>query len=72
MAARPSGLSATLITDEGAPMKVSYATHAGEEGQEHSGVQVRIAAEGPEAHRVLGTADQTQLFTTLRIGLNLR
>ncbi|WP_031052266.1 alkaline phosphatase [Streptomyces sp. NRRL F-5702] len=72
MAARPAGLSATLITDEGAPMKVSYATHAGEEGQEHSGVQVRIAAEGPEAHRVLGTTDQTQLFTTLRIGLNLR
>ncbi|MFI6511936.1 alkaline phosphatase [Streptosporangium sp. NPDC050855] len=72
MAARPAGLSATLITDEGAPMKVSYGTHAGEEGQEHSGVQVRIAAQGPQAHRVLGTTDQTQLFTTLRTALNLR
>ncbi|AOT61483.1 alkaline phosphatase [Streptomyces rubrolavendulae] len=72
MAARPAGLSETLITDEGAPMKVSYGTHAGEEGQEHSGVQVRIAAEGPEAHRVLGTTDQTQLFTTLRIAPNLQ
>ncbi|QES52212.1 alkaline phosphatase [Streptomyces venezuelae] len=72
MAARPAGLSATLVTDEGALMKVSYATHAGEEGQEHSGVQVRIAAQGPQAHRVLGTTDQTELFTTLRTALGLR
>ncbi|MFF8789327.1 alkaline phosphatase [Streptomyces sp. NPDC015125] len=71
MAARPAGLSATLVTDEGALMKVSYATHAGEEGQEHSGVQVRIAAEGPQAHRVLGATDQTELFTTLRTALDL-
>ncbi|MEU3972972.1 alkaline phosphatase [Streptomyces bacillaris] len=72
LAARPAGLSATLITDEGALMKVSYATHAGEEGQEHSGVQVRVAAEGPHAHRVLGSGDQTKLFTTLRLALGLR
>ena len=72
LAARPAGLSATLITDEGALMKLSYATHAGEEGQEHSGVQVRVAAEGPHAHRVLGSGDQTELFTTLRLALGLR
>ncbi|MFE3475763.1 alkaline phosphatase [Streptomyces bacillaris] len=52
-------------------MKVSYATHAGEEGQEHSGVQVRVAAEGSHAHRVLGSGDQTELFTTLRLALGL-
>jgi alkaline phosphatase/streptomycin-6-phosphatase len=71
MAARPGGLSATLVTDEGAPMKVSYATHVGEEGQEHSGVQVRVAAEGPQSHLVLGSNDQTELFTTLRRSLGL-
>nr|WP_190109441.1 alkaline phosphatase [Streptomyces cinnamoneus] len=70
--ARPAGLSSTLVTDEGGLMKVSYGTHAGDEGQEHSGVQVRIAAQGPQAHRVLGLTDQTELFTTLRTALSLR
>ncbi|WP_437112265.1 alkaline phosphatase [Streptomyces cinnamoneus] len=70
--ARPAGLSSTLVTDEGGLMKVSYGTHAGDEGQEHSGVQVRIAAQGPQSHRVLGLTDQTGLFTTLRTALSLR
>ncbi|MFB6888208.1 alkaline phosphatase [Kitasatospora sp. NPDC056327] len=72
LAARPAGLSSTLITDEGGLMKVGYGTHAGEEGQEHSGVQVRIAAQGPLARRVLGVTDQTELFTTIRTALALR
>ncbi|MCA6095212.1 alkaline phosphatase [Streptomyces sp. SCA3-4] len=69
---RPAGKSATLVTDEGGRMKVSYGTNAGGGGQEHTGVQVRIAAQGPQAHRVLGVTDQTGLFTTLRTALALR
>ncbi|MEU4211709.1 alkaline phosphatase [Streptomyces sp. NPDC026206] len=70
--AEPAGLSATLVTDEGGRMKVSYGTQSGGGGQKHTGTEVRIAAQGPQAHRVLGVTDQTQLFTTLRTALALR
>lgn len=70
--AEPPGLSATLITDEGRQMKVSYSTNAPDRRQEHTGTQVRIAAEGPQAYRVLGVTDQTELFTTLRKAMRLR
>ncbi|MEU7137142.1 alkaline phosphatase [Streptomyces sp. NPDC046261] len=70
--ANPPGLSATLVTDEGGRMKVSYGTAPAGRGQKHTGIQVRIAAQGPQAHRVLGVTDQTGLFTTLRKALALR
>ncbi|WP_425423896.1 alkaline phosphatase [Streptomyces catenulae] len=71
--AEPMGLSATLVTDEGGRLKVSYATTATpEDGQEHTGTQVRIAAQGPFAERVSGVTDQTWLFTTITGALALR
>ncbi|MEU5208890.1 alkaline phosphatase [Streptomyces sp. NPDC020742] len=71
--AEPMGLSATLVTDEGGRLKVSYATTTTpEDGQEHTGTQVRIAAQGPFAERVSGVTDQTQLFTTITGALGLR
>ncbi|MET9145446.1 alkaline phosphatase [Streptomyces sp. NPDC004042] len=71
--AEPMGLSATLVTDEGGRLKVSYATTTTpEDGQEHTGTQVRIAAQGPFAERVSGVTDQTQLFTTITDALGLR
>lgn len=47
-------------------MTISYAT-ASEPGgsQEHTGTQIRVAASGPEAYRVEGVTNQTDLFTTM-------
>ncbi|SDT82451.1 alkaline phosphatase/streptomycin-6-phosphatase [Streptomyces sp. TLI_053] len=70
--ARTRGLSTTLVTDEGSPLKVAYATNADGDGEEHTGVQVRIAAQGPYSQRVLGVTDQTELFDTLRTALGIR
>ncbi|MFH8749184.1 alkaline phosphatase [Streptomyces rimosus] len=70
--AQPPGLSSTLITDEGGKLKVNYSTNTPGQSQEHTGTQVRIAAQGPQAYRVLGVTDQTQLFTTIRTALRLR
>ncbi len=70
--ANPPGLSSTLVTDEGRPLKVNYSSNTPGKAQEHTGTQVRIAAQGPQAHRVLGVTDQTELFTTLRTALSLR
>ncbi|KWT58274.1 alkaline phosphatase [Streptomyces albus subsp. albus] len=70
--AQPPGLSSTLVTDEGGKLKVNYSTNTPGQSQEHTGTQVRIAAQGPQAYRVLGVTDQTQLFTTIRTALRLR
>ncbi|MCQ8193035.1 alkaline phosphatase [Streptomyces rugosispiralis] len=70
--ATPPGLSSTLVTDEGQQLKVNYSTNTPGQSQEHTGTQVRIAAQGPEAYRVLGVTDQTDLFTTVREALRLR
>ncbi|MFI9627005.1 alkaline phosphatase [Streptomyces sp. NPDC052042] len=70
--AQPPGLSSILITDEGQKLKVNYSTNRPGQSQEHTGTQVRIAAQGPQAYRVLGVTDQTDLFTTIREALRLR
>jgi len=51
-------------------MAMSYAT-ASEGSQEHTGTQLRIAATGPRAGRVLGLTDQTDLFFTIRDALGI-
>ncbi|MEU1331315.1 alkaline phosphatase [Streptomyces sp. NPDC005865] len=70
--AQPPGLSATLVTDEGQQLKVNYSTNTPGASQEHTGTQVRIAAQGPQAYRVLGVTNQTDLFGTVRDALGLR
>ncbi|MEU9497520.1 alkaline phosphatase [Streptomyces sp. NPDC048196] len=70
--ATPPGMSATLVTDEGQQLKVNYSTNTPGRSQEHTGTQVRIAAQGPQAYRVLGVTNQTDLFTTIREALRLR
>ncbi|MFE0174700.1 alkaline phosphatase [Streptomyces sp. NPDC059002] len=69
--AQPPGLSSTLVTDEGQQLKVNYSTNTPGASQEHTGTQVRIAAQGPQAYRVLGVTNQTDLFTTVREALRL-
>ncbi|MGY4992306.1 alkaline phosphatase [Streptomyces sp. 900105245] len=70
--ATPPGLSSTLVTDEGQQLKVNYSTNTPGQSQEHTGTQVRIAAQGPQAYRVLGVTNQTDLFAMIREALRLR
>jgi alkaline phosphatase len=67
---RPGALS-TLITKEGSFMTISYATRMHMQSQDHTGTQVRIAAQGPQATRVLGVTNQTDLFTTITQALGI-
>jgi alkaline phosphatase len=69
--ARTMGATATLITADGAPMTISYATAPLSESQLHTGTQVRIAAKGPQAANILGVTNQTDLFTTIRRALGV-
>lgn len=66
-----TGLVSALRTNEGGVLTVSYGTSAYHGSQEHTGSQVRIAAMGPQAWRVLGHLDQTDLFHILRRALGV-
>lgn len=66
-----TGVTATLLTADNAPMTVSYATTAFPGSQQHTGTEVRIAASGPQAANVLGITNQTDLFPTMSRALNL-
>ena len=65
------GQTATLITADGAQMKINYATTKPGVSQEHTGTEVRIAAQGPQAASVVGITDQTDLFHTLSRALGV-
>jgi alkaline phosphatase len=67
--APPPGRYSTLETNEGARMRVSYGTAPAGANQKHTGTQIRIAAKGPHANRVLGLTDQTDLFQTMRAAI---
>jgi alkaline phosphatase len=59
------GLYATLKSDDGVPIRVSYGTGKTAGGQSHTGARVPVAAIGPQASNVMGVRDQTDLFKTL-------
>ena len=56
------GLGSILTTEEGAPMEISYGTAPKGGSQSHTGAQVRVAAQGPQAANVVGLNDQTELY----------
>jgi alkaline phosphatase len=60
-----------LITADGQPMVVNYGTNLNGRSQSHTGTEVRIVAQGPQAANVLGTTDQTDLFHTMARALGL-
>ncbi|WP_033262816.1 alkaline phosphatase [Amycolatopsis vancoresmycina] len=66
------GLTATLITNEGANMTLAYGTAEAGGSQSHTGTQVRIAGLGPQAANIVGLTNQTDLFGTLKRALKLR
>jgi len=65
------GAIATLITHEGQPMVVNYATNLNGRSQSHTGTQVRVAAQGPQAANVVGITNQTDLFHTMARALGI-
>ncbi|GAB3678835.1 alkaline phosphatase [Angustibacter aerolatus] len=65
------GYTATLRTNEGGDLTISYATAELGGSQQHTGTEVRIAAGGPQAANVLGVTNQTDLFFTMRRALGL-
>lgn len=52
-------------------MKIDYGTNAPGQSQEHTGTQVRIAAQGPQADSIIGVTDQTDLFSTMARALGV-
>jgi alkaline phosphatase/streptomycin-6-phosphatase len=65
------GAFQTLRTADGAPMVVNYATVTHGASQDHTGSEVRIAAQGPQAARVLGITNQTDLFHTFAAAMGI-
>lgn len=65
------GKYSTLITADGAQMTVNYATNLPNNSQEHTGTQVRIAAQGPQAASVVGVIDQTKLFQIMKRAMGI-
>jgi alkaline phosphatase len=65
------GEIATLITADGQPMVVNYATNLPGRSMSHTGTEVRLAGKGPNAFNVLGITDQTDLFHTMARALGL-
>jgi alkaline phosphatase len=65
------GQTATLTTVDGADMQINYGTAAAGQSQEHTGTEVRIAAQGPQAANVVGVIDQTDVFDIFRRALGL-
>ncbi|MFG1603909.1 alkaline phosphatase [Actinoplanes sp. NPDC049265] len=65
------GYTATLTTNEGGELTISYATADITGSQQHTGTEVRIAAGGPQASNVLGVTNQTDLNYTMRRALGV-
>jgi alkaline phosphatase len=65
------GLTANLLTVDGSPLTLNYATAAAGGSQQHTGTQLRIAGYGPQAANVVGLTDQTDLFFTISRALRL-
>lgn len=70
-AAQP-GVFSKLTTADGTDMTVSYATSPVGASQEHTGTEVRVAAQGPRAANVVGVIDQTELYSIIVDVLRLK
>lgn len=68
---RPGTLSTLLTKVDRSLMTVKYGTRAQGQSQDHTGSEVRIAAQGPQAAGVVGITDQTDLFHTMARALGL-
>ena len=69
--ARPGALSTLLTKGDHSLMTVNYGTRAHGQSQDHTGSEVRIAAQGPQSANVVGVTNQTDLFHTIARALGL-
>jgi alkaline phosphatase len=65
------GITVNLLTKDGSPLTINYATAAKGSSMQHTGSQLRIAGYGPGAANIVGLTDQTDLNTTIRRALGL-
>jgi alkaline phosphatase/streptomycin-6-phosphatase len=70
-ATRPGTLSTLLTKVDRSLMTINYGTRAHGQSQDHTGSEVRIAAQGPQAACIVGVTNQTDLFHTLARALGL-
>ena len=70
-ATRPGTLSTLLTKVDQSLMTINYGTRAHGQSQDHTGSEVRIAAQGPQAANVVGVTNQTDLFHTIARALGL-
>jgi alkaline phosphatase/streptomycin-6-phosphatase len=68
---RPGTLSTLLTKGDASMMTINYGTRAHGKSQDHTGAEVRIAAQGPQAANVVGVTNQTDLFHTMARALGL-
>ena len=68
---RPGTLSTLLTKGDQSMMTINYATRPHGQSQDHTGSEVRIAAQGPQAANVVGITNQTDLFHTMARALGL-
>ena len=68
---RPGTLSTLLTKTDKSLMTINYATRPHGQSQDHTGAEVRIAAQGPQAANVVGITNQTDLFHTMARALGL-
>jgi alkaline phosphatase/streptomycin-6-phosphatase len=68
---RPGTLSTLLTKGDRSMMTVNYGTRPHGQSQDHTGSQVRIAAQGPQGANVVGVTNQTDLFHTMARALGL-
>ncbi|HEY7289752.1 MAG TPA: alkaline phosphatase [Vicinamibacterales bacterium] len=68
---RPGTLSTLLTKVDRSLMTMNYGTRAHGESQDHTGSEVRIAAQGPQAASVVGVTNQTDLFHTMARALGI-
>jgi len=68
---RPGSLSTLLTKVDKSLMTINYGTRAHGTSQDHTGSEVRLAAQGPQAANVLGVTNQTDLFHTVARALGL-
>ncbi len=70
--AKSLGFTQAVMTKDGVPMTVSYGNSEDIDDTGHTGAQLRIAAFGPGAIKVMGLTDQTDLHFTIKDVLNLK
>ena len=68
---RPGSLSTLLTKGDQSLMTVNYATRPHGQSQDHTGSEVRIAAQGPQGASIVGVTNQTDLFHTMARALGL-